>query len=119
LTTNIAQLTNLIRIFCEERDWDQFHNPKDLAIGVTTEAAELLDLFRFKTEEDIITMMQDPVKRQAIGEELADVFYFLLRFSHLYDFNLSEELIQKMRKNELKYPVKDAKGSNKKYTERS
>jgi NTP pyrophosphatase (non-canonical NTP hydrolase) len=114
---NIPELSNIIREFCEERDWDQFHNPKDLSIGLVTEAAELLDIFRFKTDKDIHDMMIDEKKRGEIGEELADVLYFLLRFSQLYGFDLSDELVRKMNKNKLKYPLETAKGSNKKYTE--
>ncbi len=115
MKNHLDQLADAVRAFCEERDWNQFHSPKDLAIGVSTEAAELLELFRFKTDEDMNAMMKDPVMREAIGEELADVLYFLLRFSQLYEFDLTTEFIRKMRKNELKYPVETAKGSNKKY----
>lgn len=75
---NFDDLAAIVRQFCEERDWDQFHGPKDLAIGIITEASELLELFRFKSEEDVQQMMNDAKKREAIGEELADVLYFVL-----------------------------------------
>jgi NTP pyrophosphatase (non-canonical NTP hydrolase) len=113
----ISGLKNEVKRFCEERDWDQFHNPKDLAIGISTEANELLDIFRFKGEEDIKEIMSNPNKRQKIGEELADVLYFLLRFAQMNDFDLSDELDKKLKKNNMKYPVEKAKGSNKKYNE--
>ncbi len=115
--TTIKQLKDIVQKFCEERDWDQFHNPKDLAIGVSTEAAELLDIFRFKTAEQMNEMLKDPGKREAIGEELADVLYFILRFCQMNGFDLSDELVRKIGKNSRKYPVEKSKGSNKKYTE--
>lgn len=113
----LDDLTRLVQQFCEARDWDQFHNPKDLAIGIATEAGELLDLFRFQTDENMAAMLKNPVERTKIGEELADVFYFLLRFSQLYGFDLGEALVRKMKINEAKYPVETAKGSNRKSSE--
>lgn len=110
----LDDLTKLVQQFCEARDWDQFHNPKDLAIGIATEAGELLDLFRFQREEDVVAMLKNPADREKIGEELADVFYFLLRFSQLYGFDLGEALVRKMKINETKYPVGTARGSNRK-----
>lgn len=110
----LDDLTKLVQQFCEARDWDQFHNPKDLAIGIATEAGELLDLFRFQREEDVVAMLKNPADREKIGEELADVFYFLLRFSQLYGFDLGGALVRKMKINEAKYPVGTARGSNRK-----
>jgi len=115
--TTISELKEVVKKFCEERDWDQFHNPKDLAIGISTEANELLALFRFKTESDIKDMISDPKKRDEIGEELADILYFVLRFAQMNNFDLSEELKRKIIKNNERYPVSKAKGSNKKYNE--
>ncbi|MEM3181108.1 MAG: nucleotide pyrophosphohydrolase [Candidatus Micrarchaeaceae archaeon] len=116
-TTTIKELKDKVQKFCDDRDWDQFHNAKDLAIGISTEASELLDLFRFKTQEDIDKMMQDPTKRERIGEELADVVYFVVRFAQRFNFDISTELQNKLKKNNEKYPVKKARGSNKKYNE--
>ena len=115
--TNISELKEKVKMFCEERDWDQFHNAKDLAIGVSTESAELLEHFRWKSDEQIKQMFNDPKKREAIEEEVSDVFYFLLRFSQMYDIDMTSALHDKMKKNEQKYPVEKAKGSNKKYSE--
>ena len=103
--------------FCKAREWDQFHNPKDLAIGILTEASELLSLFRFKSDSESLRSLDDQVFRSKIGEELADVQYFLLRFSRLYGFDLSNELEHKLKLNEARYPVGKAKGSSKKYDE--
>lgn len=111
----IHQLKDKVRKFCEDRQWDQYHNAKDLAIGIITEAAELLDHFRFKSEGEIDNLFNS--KRQEIAEELADIFYFVLRLSQKYNIDLSSELLKKLEKNELKYPINKSKGSNKKYTE--
>lgn len=116
-STTLKELKDKVKTFCERRNWDQFHNPKDLAIGVSTEANELLDLFRFKRDEDTKEIMSNISKRQMIGEELADILYFLLRFAQMNDFDLANELEKKIKKNAIKYPIKKAKGSNKKYNE--
>ena len=113
----IDKLNKIIKEFCIARDWDQFHSPKDLAIGISTESNELLDLFRFKSEDQMQEMMKDDEKREKISEELSDVFYFLLRFSEVYGFDLEKGLVDKMKKNAWKYPVEMVKGKNLKYTE--
>ncbi len=113
----ITELKQKIKLFCEERDWDQYHNAKELAIGVITEAAELLDPFRFKSPQEVDAMFKDSQKREQISEEMAAVFYFLIRLAQKYDIDLSSELVRKLEKNHKKYPVNKAKGSNKKYTE--
>lgn len=115
--TNIEELKEKVKIFCEERDWDQYHNAKDLAIGVITEASELLDHFRFKSKKEVEEAFSNPEKRQEISEEIADVLYFLVRLAQRYGIDLTTELTKKLEKNEKKYPVEKAKGSNKKYTE--
>jgi NTP pyrophosphatase (non-canonical NTP hydrolase) len=115
--TSIHELKELIRQFCEERDWDQYHNAKDLAIGIITESSELLEHFRFKSEKEVEAMFKDPAKKEHITEEVADVLYFLLRLAQRYDIDVTTELRKKIEKNKQKYPVEKAKGSNKKYTE--
>jgi NTP pyrophosphatase (non-canonical NTP hydrolase) len=115
--TTVNELKDLVKQFCEERNWDQFHNPKDLAIGIITEAGELLDIFRFKGDDEITQMMNESEKRTAIGDELADVLYFVLRFAQMNNFDLSYELERKIEKNNTRYPVKKSRDSNKKYNE--
>lgn len=115
--TDIASFTNLVKNFCEERDWDQFHSPKDLAIGVTTEAAELLDLFRFKSDQEIVKKLNEPAYHEKVQDEIADVFFFVLRFAQMNNIDLEKALTEKLAKNAAKYPVESSKGSNKKYNE--
>lgn len=117
--SELQELQKLVEQFCTDRDWDQFHNPKDLAIGISTEANELLDIFRFKSEGQMKAMMSDDKKREHIEEELGDIFFFLIRFAQKNGFDLKTCLENKISKNNEKYPVESAKGSNLKYTERT
>lgn len=113
--TTIQDLKKQVKKFCEDRDWDKYHNPKDLAIGIITEASELLEHFRFKSEDDIKRLLES--KKQEVSEELADVLYFVLRLAQKHDIDLATELGKKLRKNELKYPINKSKSSNRKYNE--
>jgi len=113
----IHELKEKIKDFCEARDWDQFHNAKELAIALSIEASELLEIFRWKTPEEVQDLFKDEKKKEDIEDEMADVLYFLIRMAQRYDIDLSEAIDKKMEKNDKKYPVNKAKGSNKKYTE--
>jgi len=115
--TTIRQLKEKVKKFCEDRDWDQYHNAKDLAIGIITESSELLEKFRFKSEKEIKELFNSPEKKEKISEEVVDILYFLLRLTQKYDIDLATSLDKKMDKNEKKYPINKAKGSNKKYTD--
>ena len=115
--TRIAELKQMVRRFSEERDWDQFHNAKDLTIGIVTEASELLETFRFKSEREVEDLFQDESSAKKIRDELADIFYFALRLAQKYNIDVSKSLDEKIKDNAKKYPVEKAKGSNKKYTE--
>jgi len=115
--TSIHELKEKIKSFCEARDWDKFHNAKDLAIALSIEASELLEHFRWKDEKEVSTLFENPEKREKIEDEIADVLYFLVRLSQRYNIDLSEALTRKIEKNEKKYPVEKFKGSNKKYNE--
>ncbi|MBT4377123.1 nucleotide pyrophosphohydrolase [archaeon] len=115
--TNIHELKEKVKEFCEVRDWDQYHNAKELAIGMITESSELLDLFRFKSEQEVDEMFENEEKRRNISEEMSDVLYFLLRLAQKYDVDLATEFHKKMTKNHEKYPIDKSKGKNKKYNE--
>ena len=115
--TSIQELKDKIKKLSEDRDWDQFHGAKDLAIGVATEAAELLEIFRFKSDKEIEEFFNNPVKREEIEDEMSDVFSFILRFAQKYNLDLSEAFFRKNAKTEKKYPIEKSKGSNKKYNE--
>lgn len=107
--SDIEQIQEELRRFTQERDWDQFHNGKDLAIGLSIEASELLEAFLWKAPEDA-----NPEK---IREELADVLNYAFQMADKYGLDIKEIMLEKIRKNAEKYPVEKAKGSAKKYNE--
>ena len=115
-TTTVSDLKGMVREFCEERDWDQFHNPKDLAIGIVTEASELLEILRFKDEAQAVELMAGP-RRADVEDELSDTLYFVLRFAQMNGIDLSSALSAKIARNAERYPVSSSKGSNLKYDE--
>ena len=115
--TKLYELKDKIKAFCEARDWDQFHNAKEHAIALSIEASELLEIFRWKNEKEVAELFKNEKKKEGIEDEMADILYFLVRMAQRYDLDLSEALDRKMEKNEKKYPVEKAKGSNKKYNE--
>ncbi len=107
--TELEDLTTKLIAFRDERDWKQFHNPKDLAIALNIEASELLELFLWKNN--------DEAKKEDVAEELADILAYALMMAHHYNFDLNEIVLQKIRKNATKYPVDKAKGNATKYTD--
>lgn len=116
-TTTVHELKERMRRFCEERDWDQFHHPKDLMLMLLTESGELAEHFRFKSDAQIKEMLASKEGRVKVGDEVADVMLTLLRFAQLHNIDVASEVERKMRKNEEKYPADKAKGNNKKYDE--
>ena len=116
-TATVDQLKDMVRSFCDERDWDQYHNPKDLAIGMITESSELLDIFRFKSQADVDGIMSDPVRSAHVKEELSDVLYFVLRFAQMNGIDLYSELLRKIAIDAEKYPAEKCRGRNLKYDE--
>lgn len=102
----LDQVKSWVREFCEERRWDPYHGPKDLAIGLVTESSELLELFRFVPERELADLINQPDFRAKTADELADSLYFILRFAQLYRFDLAECLRAKLVKNAEKYPAR-------------
>ncbi|HEY3997665.1 MAG TPA: nucleotide pyrophosphohydrolase [Candidatus Xenobia bacterium] len=115
--TTVAALRQVCQDFCDARDWRQYHDPKDVALCLSVEVGEILDLFRFKKEAAIDSDLQDPARRERLADEMADVLYWLLMLSLRCDVDLSQALRQKMAKNEARYPVPLAYGRNVKYTD--
>ena len=114
--TDLDDLKQETKKFCEEREWDMFHNPKELSIGMVTEASELLEIFRFKSVDDCESLLQT-VELKKVEDEISDVLFFILRFSQKYNIDLVSAFKNKMEQNRKKYPVEKARGSNKKYSE--
>lgn len=113
--SEIKSLTEKIIKFRDARDWEQFDNPKDVALSLVLEASEVVEHFQWKNEEEINKYIKD--NKDEIAEELADVLYWVLLLSHDLKINIAYALRKKMTKNKKRYPVKKVKGSAKKYTE--
>ena len=112
---SIAQITENIRTFRDERDWFQFHNAKDLAAAIAIEAAELQEVFLWKNATETEAAVVE--KREAVSDEIADIAVYLFELADNLEIPLGEAIASKMQKNAAKYPVEKARGSNKKYTE--
>lgn len=115
---DIQQIQRDLRRFAEERDWEQFHSPKNLAIALAVEAAELLERFQWLTEDQSHRLVERPDDYQAVVEEMADVMIYLLRLADRLEVDLESAVPEKMRKNSLKYPVGLARGNAVKYNRR-
>ena len=107
--TESEEIIKVLVQFRDERDWEQFHNPKDLALAINIEAGELLELFLWKNAED--------ANIQKVKEELADIFSFAFLLANKYDFDVKQIILDKIKLNELRYPIDKAKGTATKYDE--
>ena len=107
--SDIKEITDELIKFRNERDWEQFHNPKDLALAINIESSELLEEFLWKKAED--------AKIEKVKEELADVFAYAFLLADKYDFNVKQIVLDKIKSNGEKYPIDKAKGTAKKYNE--
>ena len=107
--TDIEEIINKLIEFRNERDWEQFHNSKDLALAINVEAGELLELFLWKKPDD--------ADKEKVKEELADVFAFAFLLAEKYGFDVRQIVLDKIKQNGKKYPIDKAKGTPKKYSE--
>jgi len=107
--SDIKEITSALIKFRNERDWEQFHNPKDLALALNIEAGELLESFLWKSPED--------AEVEKVKEELADVLAYSLLIAEKYGFDVKEIVLDKIKKNAKKYPIDKAKGTAKKYNQ--
>lgn len=114
--TNIQELKDMLKKFREERAWTKFHNPKDIAMGISIEAAEFLELFAWRKPEDIEhKLVNDPNFRERVEEELADVINYCLAFSLVTNIDVASAVKTKIGKNIKKYPIEQVKGCLEKY----
>jgi dCTP diphosphatase len=112
---SLEELRESLRQFASDRDWDQFHSPKNLAIALSVEAAELLEHFQWSSDADPVGLASD---RQAkVREEIADVLLYLVRLADKLNIDILAAATEKLQVNAAKYPVEKARGSSKKYTE--
>ena len=108
--TTVAQLRREIADFIRERDWEQFHDPKNLSMAIATEAAELMEHFRWAKNDASRQMVRDPQTLQAVSEELADILAFALSFANTAGIDVTASLQAKMARNAQKYPADQYKG---------
>ncbi|HTN94531.1 MAG TPA: nucleotide pyrophosphohydrolase [Gallionella sp.] len=113
--SDLMILRDKLRKFAEERDWDQFHSPKNLSMALMVEAAELMEHFQWLTEAQSDSL--DAAKKTVIAEELADILLYLVRLSDKLGVDLPEAALRKLEKNAVKYPAEQVRGSSKKYSE--
>ena len=113
--TELEEIRRLIRQFRDERDWMQFHNPKNLACSVSIEASELLEHFQWKTPEECASL--DAGKKEAVAHEIADVAVYLIELADNLGIDLAQAIRTKLAHNAAKYPVHKSRGKSAKYTE--
>ncbi|MDY6979294.1 MAG: nucleotide pyrophosphohydrolase [Pseudomonadota bacterium] len=113
--TDLQQLKLQLKMFAEERDWEQFHSPKNLAMALIVEAAELVEHFQWLKQSESENLPAE--KHQEVAYEMADILVYLLRLAERLDIDLLDAVQQKMQINADKYPAEQVRGSYKKYTE--
>lgn len=112
----IESLTAQLRDFAREREWEQFHTPKNLTMALSGETGELVSLFQWLQDDQVADWVRDPENRTAVEHEMADVFGYLLRLADILGIDLEEALRAKIQVNGQKYPVELARGNATKYT---
>ena len=108
--TTITELKKIVEDFVNERDWSQFHNPKNLSMALAIEAGELMDIFKWNSTQECEDMMSEKNTRQDATDELADIMIYALAFSNRNNINISSAIEEKMIKNRKKYPTEKFKG---------
>ncbi len=112
---DLDEVRKKLREFADERDWDQFHSPKNLAMALSVEVSELVECFQWLTEEQSHSLNSEQLT--AVTDEIADVQLYLVRLADKVGVDINAAVEQKIKKNEIKYPVEKSKGSAKKYTD--
>jgi NTP pyrophosphatase (non-canonical NTP hydrolase) len=115
--TTVAELKNRVLAFARERDWEQFHAPKNLSMALAAEAGELMEHFLWATPEESRAVARDPARSARIAEELSDVVIYALEFANATGIDLASSIEAKIAANAAKYPVDKARGRSAKYTE--
>ncbi|MFQ5810535.1 MAG: nucleotide pyrophosphohydrolase [Armatimonadota bacterium] len=115
-TTTVGDVKAALRDFARERDWEQFHNPKDLGVALSIEVGEILEHFRFQTGEEIGERLKDEGFRESLAHELADAASFIIRLADVTGVDLTAAIEEKMRVSAQKYPADTVRGKPHKYT---
>jgi NTP pyrophosphatase (non-canonical NTP hydrolase) len=115
--TTISELKTRVLAFVHERDWEQFHSPKNLSMALAAETGELMEHFLWATPDQSRTIANEPVKRARIADELADVVIYAIEFANITGLDIAAAIEAKMAANAQKYPVEKSRGRSEKYTE--
>lgn len=116
INKDFQKILERIKKFRDERDWMQFHNPKDMAAAISIEAGELLEQFLWKNKDEVEEYLKDPKNMQEVREEIADIIHYTLELADNLGIDIDEVSENKFKKSALKYPVEKAKGVATKYT---
>lgn len=111
---DIEKIKKSLRLFSKERDWEQFHNPKNLATALSVEASELLEIFQWSNDGGL-SEINNPKTKKEIEKEIADIFNYLVKLIDILDIDIETAALKKIKENAEKYPVKDVKGKSVKY----
>jgi len=114
---DVGKVKTYLRAFAKERDWEQFHTPKNLVMALAGEAGELTEIFQWLTPEESARIMEDTEKGEAVRQELADVLQYVIRLADVLGIDIEQALWKKLKANAEKYPVSQAKGNARKYTD--
>jgi dCTP diphosphatase len=115
-STTVRQLKELVLKFSQERNWQQFHHPKDLGVALICEVGELFEHFRYRRDDEIADHLNEPQNKAEVAAELADCFWLILRLSEVMQIDLAVSLDAKVKAAALKYPIEKAYGRSDKYT---
>jgi len=113
---NIDEIQKRLDKFAKDRDWEQFHNPKNLAMALSVEVAELVEIFQWSNSGGLDEIKDEKIRKK-IEEEIADIFIYLIKISGKLNLDLMKIIYEKIEKNEQKYPVAKSRGSSKKYSD--
>ena len=113
---NIDEIQKRLDKFAKDRDWEQFHNPKNLAMALSVEVAELVEIFQWSNSGGLDEIKDEKIRKK-IEEEIADIFIYLIKISGKLNLDLMKIIYEKIEKNEQKYPVDKSRGSSKKYSD--
>ncbi|WP_412471816.1 nucleotide pyrophosphohydrolase [Halobacteriovorax sp. RT-1-4] len=114
---NVEKINSEVSKFISERDWDQFHSNKNLAMALSVETSELVEIFQWLKECESNDIASNSILKEKLEDEIADIFVYLMRIAIKSDIDIEEVTLRKIQKNAKKYPIEKAKGSAKKYTE--
>jgi NTP pyrophosphatase (non-canonical NTP hydrolase) len=112
----LQEIKNKIKSFVKERDWEQYHSPKNLSMSIAIEAAELMEHFQWTTNDHARKLLRDKRKREEIEDELADIAIFILDFCNAFQIDIEQCILRKLEKSKIKYPASIVKGKAHKYT---